>query len=124
MGKLLRKEFVLTAQPITYFFILFSFMGMIPKYPILVGGFFVCLGIMYSFQFAREYNDTLYTALLPVKKSDVVKAKYSFVVSIQVISLLINTVVTIIRMFFLSEASQYKNNTMMNANFSFLGYIL
>ena len=82
MNRLLKKEFGLTAAPITYFFLLFAVMTMIPGYPILVGGFFVCMGVFYTFQFARESNDILYTALLPCKKRDVVKAKVLFTVFI------------------------------------------
>ena len=78
MNKLLKKELRLTAAPITYFFLAFALMTLIPGYPILVGGFFITLGIFYTFQMARESNDILYTALLPCKKQDVVRAKYAF----------------------------------------------
>ena len=71
MNKLLKKELRLTAAPITYFFLAFALMTLIPGYPILVGGFFITLGIFYTFQMARESNDILYTALLPCKKQDV-----------------------------------------------------
>ena len=67
MNKLLKKELRLTAAPITYFFLAFALMTLIPGYPILVGGFFITLGIFYTFQMARESNDILYTALLPCK---------------------------------------------------------
>ena len=68
MKNLLVKELKLSALPLSYFFILFGAMAMIPGYPILVGAFFVCLGIYQSFQNGRENNDILYTVLLPVKK--------------------------------------------------------
>ena len=64
MNKLLKKELRLTAAPITYFFLTFALMTLIPGYPILVGRFFITLGIFYTFQMARESNDILYTALL------------------------------------------------------------
>ena len=73
MNKLLKKELRLTAAPITYFFLAFAVMTLIPGYPILVGGFFITLGIFYTFQMARESNDILYTALLSCKKQDVVR---------------------------------------------------
>ena len=68
MKLLLCKELRLTAAPITYVFLAFALMTLIPGYPILVGGFFITLGIFYTFQMARESNDILYTALLPCKK--------------------------------------------------------
>ncbi len=124
MGKLIKKEFTLTAAPLTYIFLAFGLMTMIPGYPILVGGFFICLGIFYTFQFAREYNDVLYTALLPVKKRDVVRARYLFVVCIQMAGLLICGLLTLLRMTALGQVSVYQTNPLMNANLAFLGYLL
>ena len=89
MNKLLKKELRLTAAPITYFFLAFALMTLIPGYPILVGGFFITLGIFYTFQMARESNDILYTALLPCKKQDVVRAKYAFCVLIELLGWLL-----------------------------------
>lgn len=57
MIKLLRKEIQLAASPLSYFFIGFGLMAFVPGYPILVGSFFVCLGLFQSFQTAREAND-------------------------------------------------------------------
>ena len=70
MIKLLRKEIQLAASPLSYFFIGFGLMAFVPGYPILVGSFFVCLGLFQSFQTAREANDLTYTALLPVANRD------------------------------------------------------
>ena len=89
MNKLLKKELRLTAAPITYFFLAFALMTLIPGYPILVGGFFITLGIFYTFQMARESSDILYTALLPCKKQDVVRAKYAFCVLIELLGWLL-----------------------------------
>ena len=124
MKQLLIKEFRLTSCPLTFFFLAFTFMTMIPGYPILVGAFFVCLGIFYTFQFAREYNDVMYTALLPVAKSDVVKARYSFVITVEMIAFLLSTILTIIRMTMLSTAKPYVVNPLMNANLVYLGSYL
>lgn len=124
MNKLIKKEFTLAAAPLTYIFLAFGLMTMIPGYPILVGGFFVCLGIFYTFQFAREYSDVLYTALLPVRKRDVVKARYLFVVCIQLSGILICGLLTLLRMTVLREALVYQTNPLMNANLAFLGYML
>ena len=89
MNKLLKKELRLTAAPITYFFLTFALMTLIPGYPIFVGRFFITLGIFYTFQMARESNDILYTALLPCKKQDVVRAKYTFCVLIELLGWLL-----------------------------------
>lgn len=124
MNKLLKKELRLTAAPITYFFLAFALMTLIPGYPILVGGFFITLGIFYTFQMARESNDILYTALLPCKKQDVVRAKYAFCVLIELLGWLLCAVLTAVRLTALREAAVYTKNAMMNANFAYLGWLL
>jgi hypothetical protein len=124
MKRLLKKEFCFTALPLTYFFLLFAFMTLIPGYPILVGSFFVCLGIFQTFLSAREQNDILYTVLMPVSKSDAVKARYYFVAAIQMMFLALCALLTVIRMTVLAGSTVYLTNAMMNANPMYLGYIL
>lgn len=123
MIKLLKKEIRLTAQPLSFIFVMFSLMAFVPGYPILCGAFFLCLGIFFSFQNAREQNDILYTALLPVKKSDTVISKYIFTVMLQCAYLLFSALFTTVRMTFLSGAKPYLQNAMMNANLAYLGFI-
>lgn len=124
MKQLLIKEFKLTSSPLTFLFLMFALMTLIPGYPILVGAFFICLGIFYTFQFAREYNDVIYTALLPVAKKDVVKARFSFVITMEVISFVLSGILTLVRMSLLSDAQPYVSNPLMNANLIYLGSIL
>ena len=114
MIKLLRKEIQLAASPLSYFFIGFGLMAFVPGYPILVGSFFVCLGLFQSFQTAREANDLTYTALLPVAKRDVVRAKYAFCCFIEICYFTLTGAVTLIRMTLLSNAAVYRNNVLMN----------
>ena len=124
MKNLLVKELKLSALPLSYFFILFGVMAMIPGYPILVGAFFVCLGIYQSFQSGRENNDILYTVLLPVKKSDAVKAKFAFTCFIELCSFALMFALTMVRMIWFAEAPVYTRNVLMNANPVFLAWVL
>ena len=124
MTKLLNKECRIAANPLSFFFIAAAFFTLIPRYPILVGAFFVCLGIFYSFQNARESGDIYYSVLLPVKKTDVVKAKYAFTVMIQLISFALTAVLTVLRMTVLSGAEAYRDNPMMNATPVYLAFVL
>lgn len=124
MKKLLKKEFGFTALPLTYCFLLFSFMTMIPGYPILVGAFFVCMGIFQTFLSAREQNDFLYTVLMPVSKADAVRARYFFVACIQMIFFAVCVILTVVRMSLFSQSQAYLSNPMMNANPMYLGCIL
>jgi len=124
MKKLLYKEMKLSANPLSYWFIAFSAMTMIPRYPILVGSFFICLGIFYTYQQIREYDDITYTVMLPVKKKDVVTAKYLFVLFIEFIAFILCALITIIRMSSLGNAAPYVTNPLMNANAAYLGYVM
>ncbi len=124
MKALLKKEFGFTATPLTYLFLIAAFMTLLPGYPILCGSFFVCLGIFYTFQMAREGNDVLFSSLMPIRKKDVVRARYVFVISIQMIAFLINVVLTIVRMTILADSKVYLENALMNANLFYLGLVL
>ena len=124
MKKLLYKEMKLSANPLSYWFIAFSTMTMIPRYPILVGSFFICFGIFHTYQQIREYDDITYTVMLPVKKQDVVTAKYLFVLFIECTAFILCALLTVIRMKFLGNVAPYVTNPLMNANAAYLGYVM
>ena len=124
MKKLFYKEMKLSANPLSYWFITFSAMAILPRYPILVGAFFICLGIFHTYQQIREYDDITYTVMLPVKKQDVVTAKYLFVLFIECTAFILCTLLTIIRMKVLGNSVPYVTNQLMNANTDYLGYVL
>lgn len=116
MRNILRKEMRLSASVLSYLFIVFGLMFLLPGYPILCGAFFVTLGIFQSFQAAREANDILFSVLLPVAKKDVVKGKYLFVCLIEACALLLMAISVILRMTVFSESDVYRSNALMNAN--------
>ena len=124
MKHILKKELTLSASVLSYLFILFGFMFFIPGYPILCGVFFVTLGIFQSFQNAREANDIIFSALLPIAKKDVVRGKYIFSCFIEMCSIILMASAVIIRMTVLADATAYRNNAMMNANLFALGMAL
>lgn len=124
MRNIMRKELRLSASPLSYLFTLFGAMFLIPGYPILCGVFFAALGIFQSFQSAREANDTLYSALLPIAKRDVVKSKFIFVCFIELCAFLLMLTAAVLRMTWLSEAAVYRSNALMTANPFALGMAL
>ena len=124
MKMLLKKEIRLATLPLTWLFIGFAFMTLLPGYPILCGVFFITLGIYQSFQSAREANDIVYSALLPVAKRDVVKGKYLFFMLIEFGGFALMTIMTVLRMTVLADAAVYRQNALMNANPFFLGTAL
>ena len=124
MSNMLKKEMKLSASILSYLFIVFGFMTLIPGYPILCGAFFTTLGLFQTFQSMRENNDTVYSALLPVRKSDVVRGRYAFVVFIEMCSFTIMAVLTLLRMTALAGSAVYRANALMNANLVYLGFAL
>ena len=121
MRNIMLKEMKLSASVIAYLFILFGLMFFLPGYPVLCGAFFSTLGLYKSFEFAREANDTVFSALLPIAKKDVVKGKYGFVCLIEFGTLFLMIVAVVIRMTVLKEAVVYRSNALMNANGFALG---
>ena len=124
MNALLRKEMRLSALLLTYLFIGFGVMTLLPGYPILCGVFFITLGIFQSFQSAREAGDIEYSALLPVAKRDVVKGKFQFTMLIELCGIAVMAVLTVLRMTVFADSAIYRQNALMNANPFFLGMAL
>ncbi|MQM73203.1 MAG: ABC-2 transporter permease [Eubacteriaceae bacterium] len=121
MRDILRKEMTLSASPVTYFFIVFGLMFFLPGYPVLCSVFFVTLGIFKTFQNAREANDLVFSALLPIAKKDVVKGKYLFTCMIELVSFAVMSAVVLLRMTVLKDLAVYRENALMNANLFALG---
>jgi len=124
MRALLNKEMRLSASILSYPFLGFAFMALLPGYPILCGVFFITLGLFQSFQNAREANDIVYSALLPIAKRDVVKGKFLFCILIELSGFAVMAVLTLLRMTVLSASPVYRENALMNANPFFLGAAL
>jgi len=121
MNNILKKEFTISASPITYFFILFGLMFFLPGYPVLVSVVFVTLGIFKSFQNYRESNDFVFSSLLPISKKDIVKGKYLFSIIIEGLGFLLMLSATLVRMTLLKDVTVYRNNALMNTNLFTLG---
>lgn len=124
MNALLSKEMRLGASVLSYAFIAFAVMTLIPGYPILLGAFFVSLGIFQTFQKWVITNDILYSVMLPVSKSDIIRTKFVFCILIEILSFILMAILTILRMTVLSGADVYVNNALMAANLTFLGFAL
>lgn len=121
MRNILRKEMKLSASVLAYLFMLFGLMFFLPGYPVLCGAFFSSLGLFKSFESAREANDTVFSALLPIAKRDVVKGRYCFVCLIELGTLALMAISAVLRMTVLADAPLYRSNALMNANLFALG---
>ena len=124
MRDIMLKELKLSASPLAFLFIAFGLMFLLPGYPILCGAFFLTLGLFQSFQTAREANDIVFSALLPIAKKDVVKGRFMFVCFIELCGFVLMVLCVILRMTVFLDAGPYRTNALMNANLFALGAAL
>ncbi len=115
---LLYKELRLAAHPNLYFFTLLGVLVIVPAYPYGMVFLFGCLALYITFMYGRETNDIYYTALLPVKKRDVVKVKCLLVTLIQMAQILISLPFAILRVHVLPDG----NPAGIEANVAYYGF--
>lgn len=89
MKKLIAKEWRLVVTPVPLLFLLLSGLVLIPNYPYLVTFFYTTLGIFLMMQAARENHDEAFCMLLPLPKRAMVTARFSTVVTIELLQLLV-----------------------------------
>ena len=118
MFDLLGKELRLAAHPSTYIFIWMGALALIPAYPYGGGVFFGMLGIFQSIMYARETRDIYFTALLPVRKRDAVKAKLLLAAFVQLVQLLLSVPFAFLRTLYLPEG----NPVGMEPNIAWYGF--
>ena len=118
MFKLIYKELRLSAHPTLYIFMLLGSMVIIPSYPYGVVFLYGCLAPFITLFYGRENNDTFYTALLPVKKRDVVKGKCLLFVIAELGQLVISIPFAVLRSYILPEG----NPVGMEANVAYYGF--
>lgn len=118
MFNLLYKEFRLCAHPTLYVFMLLGSLILIPSYPYGIVFFFGCLAPFITFYNARENQDAFYTALLPVRKKDIVKSKCILVVIVELGQLIISLPFAYLRTFLLPDG----NPVGIEANLAYYGF--
>lgn len=115
---LLYKELRLAAHPSLYVFMAMGALVLIPAYPYGVVFFFGTLGIFQSCMFDRETRDIYYTALLPVRKRDVVKGKILLAVFTQLVQLTLALPFAFLRTLYLKDG----NPAGIEANAAWYGF--
>lgn len=117
--KLLYKELKLSFHETTYIFMLLSAMLLIPSYPYYVIFFYTCLGIFFICLKGRENRDVYYMLNLPIKKSDIVKARFMTVIAIEFIQIIISIPFLILRNKLIIDP----NSAGMDANIALIGLV-
>ncbi|MEI6100603.1 MAG: ABC-2 transporter permease [Eubacteriales bacterium] len=120
MKDLLYKEFKLAVHPSTYLFLCFSSFLLIPSWPYFIAFGYIFMGFMNTFFIGRTNQDIFFTASLPVRKKDVVRAR---ILSIAIFEML--QVAAAIPFAILNTMIYPQGNMAgMNTNFAFFGFAL
>ena len=122
MKDLLYKEFRLAKHPTMYMFLFFGVMLLIPSYPYYVAFFYTCLAVFFVFLTGRENKDVYYTVSLPVRKSDIVRARTAMVAVFQLGSLLVAAPFAILSMAI--NPNPAGNPVGIEPNVAFFGLVL
>lgn len=118
MKTLLYKQLRLACHPMTPVFCLSGIMLLIPNYPYSVAFFYVTLGLFFTFLNMREQKDIYYSALLPLRKRDTVRAALAFTVLVELLSVVITALFCLLS----AKLQPGKDNAVgMDANLMLLG---
>lgn len=118
MKTLLYKQLRLACHPMTPVFCLSGIMLLIPNYPYSVAFFYVTLGLFFTFLNMREQKDIYYSALLPLRKRDTVRAAVAFTVLVELLSVVITALFCLLSV----KLQPGKDNAVgMDANLMLLG---
>ena len=118
MKTLLYKQLRLACHPMTPVFCLSGIMLLIPNYPYSVAFFYVTLGLFFTFLNMREQKDIYYSALLPLRKRDTVRAAVAFTVLAELLSVVITALFCLLS----AKLQPGKDNAVgMDANLMLLG---
>lgn len=116
MKNLLYKELMLVVHPLFYLVPLTGVLLLIPQWPYFVAMmYFFFMTIPNVFQTARTANDIGFTVMLPVRKRDVVKARFYTVVFLELVQIAAAPFAA------LNNALYPQGNFLMDVNFAFFG---
>ncbi len=119
MKNLLLKEFKLSVQATSYLFLPLAAMLLIPNYPYYVAFFYQTLGIFFIFIIGNTNNDIFFTALLPIRKKDAVKARFETVLILELLQIIISIPFALLRYKLLAA----ENMAGMEANPALFGLV-
>ncbi len=118
MKALLNKEFRLNMHPAAPMFVLLSAMVLIPNYPLYVAFFYTALGLFFTCLQGREDRDLAFTMTLPVRKRQIVGARFLFALIIEGAQLVLCVAFAALRNRIMPNP---RNMAGMDANVAFFG---
>lgn len=121
MRKLLYKEFRLSLNPFYFIFVLMGAMMLIPEYNYYVMFIYTAMVVVNNiFSTGKVNKDIEYTAMLPISKRDVVKARFFSVVLYQLINIAVAAVFAVIANVFYGNGV---NPGGIDRNIAFFGFV-
>ena len=118
MKNLLYKEWKLSLHPTNYLFMTFPLMLLIPNYPSYIAFIYLSLSLFFLFLSARENKDIYYTSLLPIKKTDQVKARVIVIMGLELLQMLIAVPFAILHF----KINSTNNMAGIEPNLAFFGF--
>lgn len=117
MSNLLYKEFRLVIHPFYYLTPLFAALILIPYWVYFVAlMYFLFIAIPNIFTNAKAQNDTGFSVLLPVRKSDVIKARVTSMAALEILQIAVAAIFVVIAM-----SINPNGNFLIDANVAYLG---
>lgn len=116
---MLRKE-LFSMHPTSLLFLPLSALLLAPGYPYLVTFFYTGLAVFFTCLNGRENNDVCYSLSLPVSRASVVKARFAYVVAME----LAQWVLAVPFAFLRQQMPVPENPVGMEANLALLGLAL
>jgi small-conductance mechanosensitive channel len=120
MKNLLLKEFKLCILPINYIFLTFAVILIIPNYPCYVSFFYLLLNTFWIFKNGDLNKDLQYSLILPIRKSDIVKARIMSVAIYEIVFFILSIPFAILNHKLVPQG----NNAGINSNFAFYGLVM
>jgi hypothetical protein len=121
MKNLLYKEFLLFFHPAFFLCLLFGALLLIPSWPYFIAfGYLLFMVFSNAFFIGRTNRDVLFTASLPVRKKDLVRARVYAVALFELLQVITAIPFAVINNAFYTEG----NMAGMNTNFAFFGFVL
>ena len=120
MKNLLYKEFRLALHPSFYIFFLFGVLLLIPNWPFFIAFGYLFLAFMNMFFIARANQDIFFTASLPVRKKDMVRARVLTLALMELLQIVVAIPFAVLH----NRLYLQENLAGMNVNIAFFGLVL
>lgn len=120
MKNLLYKEFKLAINPMFYLLALLGALLLIPSWPYFISLMYVFfITISNIFITAKAHNDVTFSLMLPVRRNDIVKARFLSIIAIEMLHIVVAVIFAIIHNKIYSH-----ENFLLEPNVAFFGFAL